>query len=844
MNRFVCLWGGGWLLLGLLWCGGCRRQATLDEPAGPHSAALREGASVYAGGNSASPAPQTAEQILRQLVDRCRKAHSYQDQGVIRLAYRQSGQSVRQQWPWSVAWRRPNRLRVQAFQASVWCDGRQLAAQIRDPLTADLDGQVLLRPAPERLTAADLTRDPLLEETLRGRIGRLPAMVELLLPSQGLMAALGEDVACRRLEDGSYDGRVCYRVEVVSPGGPLVFWVDQQTGGLRRLDLPAAQLLPELAADPTVSDLALFGDLEQAGFDEAIPETTFAPALPPGARQVTRFVVPPPPLPSELLGQRPPGFFFTTEEGQKLTDAELTGAITILVWYQDHPACQATLQQVAQARRRLADRSDVRCYAVATEPASVPSEFLRQRLDQWQAELPILRDLEAYGDSVFHIQVQPTLVVLDRQGRVQTFQAGGNPELAGQLVALVERLQAGQDIAAEVRAAAAESQRQYQELLLRGGGTEGEIPPPPPEAVIRRATEPSRFRLVPRWRCTDLRSPGNLLLVPSPAGDRLYVLEGWRQVAELDAEGQIVARHPLDLPTQAGVTFLRTATDAQGQRYFLAGAPLAPQCYVFDAHWQLQLAYPPPGHAPLALVDLAGAALPPPAPGEGEPSLTILLASAGDVGLAAISLDGQTRWRNRTFANALSAAVYEETSPAALRLYVPGEDGSVLAVDAAGKHAPPQRVGRWPIVRLVAGRFRSPQGAVLLGIAHDEQWRPFAVGLTPELKEVWNYPLPLGAHTQPIEPITSSDLWAGTAGQWWLAGPDGSIHLILADGQWFDSFCTGAVLGGLAAGIVGGQPTLVVATPEHLVAWRVEPVPQAASGTGTPPVSSSGSKGR
>ena len=68
---------------------------------------------------------------------------------------------------------------------------------------------------------------------------------------------------------------------------------------------------------------------------------------------------------------------------------------------------------------------------------------MQQRLVDWKAELPIVRDLEAFGDKSFHIEVQPTIVVLDKQGRVQIFQAGGNPQLAEQLVAIVERLQKG-----------------------------------------------------------------------------------------------------------------------------------------------------------------------------------------------------------------------------------------------------------------------------------------------------------------------------------------------------------------------------------------------------------------
>ena len=88
--------------------------------------------------------------------------------------------------------------------------------------------------------------------------------------------------------------------------------------------------------------------------------------------------------------------------------------------------------------------------------------------------------------------------------------------------------------------------------------------------------------------------------------------------------------------------------------------------------------------------------------------------------------------------------------------------------------------------------------------------------------EEWNYPLPVGVPSQPIEPIISGKLTRDGAGQWLLPGPDGSIHILSADGKPLDKFNYGAVLQGLAAFETGGQPVLVVASPNGLEAWKVE----------------------
>ena len=47
---------------------------------------------------------------------------------------------------------------------------------------------------------------------------------------------------------------------------------------------------------------------------------------------------------------------------------------------------------------------------------------------------------------------------------------------------------------------------------------------------------------------------------------------------------------------------------------------------------------------------------------------------------------------------------------------------------------------------------------------------------------------PMGIPSQPIEPIISGKLTRDGAGQWLLPGPDGSIHVLSADGKPLDKF--------------------------------------------------------
>ena len=89
-------------------------------------------------------------------------------------------------------------------------------------------------------------------------------------------------------------------------------------------------------------------------------------------------------------------------------------------------------------------------------------------------------------------------------------------------------------------------------------------------------------------------------------------------------------------------------------------------------------------------------------------------------------------------------------------------------------------------------------------------------------EELWRYPLPRGAHRQPIEQIVAGRLSTVGAGQWLLPAADGSIHIIASDGTPLDKFNYGAVLCGLATAEIDGRPLLIVSSTEGLEAWKVE----------------------
>lgn len=768
------------------------------------------------GGPTTNPVSRTAaspNETLQKLLASYRAAKSYEDQAVVRLQFKRLGQLAAFSWPAAVSFERPNRLALDAYQAQVRVDGKEFKAHIEDPESNNVDGQVVVRPAPEKLKLTDLASDPLLYEIVAGRAQRQPIQLELLLESKGLASQFAADVACQLLEEGLTDGRTCQRIAVPSPGGNFVFWIDREDGLLRRLDFPPGALPRDLTQDPSTTDIQFWMEFPGATLNSPIAASRFQMAIPAGAKIVKSFIVPPRPLPSKLFGQQPKEFFFTTLDDRRLMQAQLTEQVAVLCWYHDNPACEATLQQVALAAKEFRDHPQVAFYAVATDPAPANATTIRRRLAEWQIDMPVVRDTEAFGNKVFQIEFQPSVVVLDKQGRVQIFELGGNPELAKQLSVIVERLLKGDDLAADLLARTAKEQADYA-AILAAGGREPEPVVELAETAIRQRSNPKLIKVTERWNNRELKSPGNILFLsasktkPSP---RLLVLDGWRNVAELDMSGKVVQRYELELPEQAAVTWLRTTVDKDGKRYFIGGAPLAPQWFLFNDEFKVIGAYPDLAQGSLQLTDVQFADL------DEDGRDEVLSANVGLIGLHATSLEGETKWRSRVLPNVISIAVTPKNDVGSWQILLTGEAGGVLPLNRFGREDPEKRVAKWPLARLAVASFATPTQAAFVGISNDPQGNLFAVGLTSQLQECWSYKLPAGAHQQPIEPIASSNLLEGHQGEWWFAAADGSIHVVTEDGKLFDSFARGSVLSGIAV----GDGMLILSTAEGVTALGV-----------------------
>lgn len=809
-NASACVLWLAWVTVVLAGCGP-RGESPSREPSAAGQASSDTSPHAADDRDQLSP-----EETLRRMIAAYRSAASYRDKGVFRAVLYRDLEELPDSAPLSVAWARPNRIAIRAYQATVVSDGKSLQAKIVDADSRDLDGQVVIRSTPEQLTLGDLFSDVVLRESLGGRLGLHPMQLELLLAEEPLEAFLAASATRKFLTPQAFDGRSCLRVEV-DLDGRYVFWIDREEYLLRRFEYPAEALLTDEEKDV---DLSIVAEFHGARFGEEIPAEQFTLAahglsVPADAKRVQFFVVPPQPLPTEMFGKRPQGYEFPALDGGELTPESLAGKIAVLAWFSNHSGSRACLESLDEVRRMLPEDAPVALYGVCTEPSSISNDELRALLAPWNISTPIVRDLGAYGRDLFDIRVAPSLVVLDARGAVQVHESGANPQLAAlvkdQLHTLVQRLVAGEDFAAAILTQAQAEQEAYQNHLRAAAEGRRLVPDLQPAAIAPKS-EPKHLKLSPRWTNNELTQPGNVLVVEDNGGTKLVALDGWRTVVELDEQGQVQRRVELELPESAAVSYLRTAVNDQGRRYYAAFSLLSPQAHVFDADWKHVLSYPPEDEKHEGIRDALLAHL------DDSGSPTLAVGFWGVVGLHGVDLSGKRQWSNRDVTPVLSLAATTKDVVGWRKLLATGEAGQILRLNQYGHADPAMVVPGRAIHQIVASDWPTNRPTAYLGLSYAPDQGLLTVGLDHEFQEVWSYRLPPGAFANQIQFATVCRWSDASGGQWLLAGPDGSVHLISDDGEFFDFFQTGQQLNGLAGARLGGEDMLILSTESGITA--------------------------
>ncbi len=486
---------------------------------------------------------------------------------------------------------------------------------------------------------------------------------------------------------------------------------------------------------------------------------------------------------------------------------------------------------LSKIAEQFKDNQQIAFLAVSVDQSEVKNQVLLDTLSELDVKLPIVRDTDRHANTLFHATGIPTMFILDAQGVVQDFHVGGNPDLADVLPEKLEKLLAGEDIYQEPLAQYNKELEDYERAMeaseTKTPETETETETPEgavverhriPQAKVAPRTEPETFKLSQLWTCSELKSPGNILVVTQPDGSVRLVVVGWKSIVEVGLDGKLIAKHRLEIDKMEVVSSLRTAVDAEGKRYFAAVASAQQRFHLLDEDFNVVFSFPADGlkhpHQGIADVELGDLA--------GDGKLQVYVGYWGVIGVQAVSLEGKRVWSNRSISNVVKMVVGWPDPEGQRLLFCTNNSGSLAKINAEGDRRGEVTVEDRTLHWIVAADLTGDGQPEWCGMAAPKFGDNIAVGLNLKGEELWHYTLPGGVQPQPVEQIVSGRLAPVADDQWLLPGPDGSIHVVAAAGKLLDRFNYGAVIGGLAVAEHEGRTLLIVSSPSGLKAWKVE----------------------
>lgn len=612
--RFAAGRNGTLLLAGifLVWglsCGGCHHQdAPETETVSDRPVPSFDKSSDVSDSpdDQLEPIPDLRpEELLRDVIDVYHRAKIYSDVGFVKTVYEIDGAPVTYRFPASVTLQKPNFVRMEVAEGILACDGENIWGKILDPF---YDNQILKRKAPLLLSSIrelypDIKLADAMDLPVPPNIFWVPPQLILLLAKEPLKTlTAGADLKLLeprylRQDDGKgAESRIpCDRIAVNASDGTRVFWIDRETKGVVRIELPLEQIqapegverVLELSMDfpiqilsdesPSTSDIepGMFS-IPQRARDETVdhflpPEQTFYGNRAPSVRL------------SPLISGFSP--ISLDDPQQHIRVFALWGGAgeTPLIWNRS----QALLKEMEVAARMFAHNDRIEFYAVNVDPPGRANADILSDYGDMGLSFPLYRinrtDLQK--SSIARIAV-PSLIFVDSDGIVQKYYSRpiSYVTIQFQLVLLSDGKNIfHSDVAAfrsltggfeeTVRAA---DENDYYAIKTDMKGEEPKIADP---------AEPTTFRLEKVWD-RQLLDPANPLVIADsfkaeddaeseessrPASrnipdNSLLIPYGGNMIALLDSAGKLLQTKT----TAAGepVSFIRTFKTLKGDRYF------------------------------------------------------------------------------------------------------------------------------------------------------------------------------------------------------------------------------------------------------------------------------------
>ncbi len=382
---------------------------------------------------SAGKAPR---QRLDELAARYGEAKSYQDAGELRFLVDGAPEEEFRSLPFSVAFEQPNRVRIHALDTTSVADGKRLTSVVQS-----LPGQVLVRDCPEKLTLESLMSDEMLRDAMRGQLQVEMPQLQLLTSAEGL-ATLARESTPTQLSDSEFLGSKCWRIALDGPAGRSVMWIDQTSGLLVKYEFSLEEIRKRFPL------ARLWAEFRGAKINDSINAVAFQTELPEEVKLVSKLIMPPPNEPHPMLGKPVESYSFLTLDGTALGNQSLAGKVVVLdMWATWCGWCFEGLPLLNKVYGQYAENDQIAFLAVSKDDSTVTNAAVKEAFQKHDLVLPIVRDHEQVTDRVFQVEGLPTTIVIGRDGTIQDYHIGYDPNLAQTLPAKLEKLLTGENLA-------------------------------------------------------------------------------------------------------------------------------------------------------------------------------------------------------------------------------------------------------------------------------------------------------------------------------------------------------------------------------------------------------------
>ena len=786
-----------------------------------------------------------ASEILQNVLNAYSNASAYSDQGKLRVSHVINGSPFDEEYPWRTAWSRDGQLTADIFDAKIRGDGKMLSCFVSEIKTENLKNQQLFLKGNQlvqqlygdRIAAYYLTggeRIPVNETVVPNTTLLAPTALSLLLgdvESPWLRAG----VQPQRLADApaTKDGPLCFVIKCPSRVGDLIAWIDKSNSIIRQVKLPNNLFDPLLAVDPNVKNLKLFARFPNASF--ALPRVGFEKVEPkPGVWPVREFVAPTDPLPTNLLGEAAPEFALLDQRRAKLTDRQLQGKPVVMLWLGGDDSDVELVKKFSRIENSMT--GDVN-FSIVVGPNSIQtaSNGSWRVIKQLQPEvnrtkIPFLADVDGIESKKFELESLPAVVVLDSKLNIQFAEllaksSGHNgrtvisqqwdQRLAGAITATQKGIGVADDMRTKYRSYL---DKYFNDLDSRSVASyfpgfllpqQRKVAAVPVKVRQQQTAQKAKSDLNPKmlWQSTQLKSPGNIALIPDASGaaKALLILDGWQTVTLFSVDGKQIGRKQLELPQSAAVNSVRVVTDINGDQVFAMFSTGGEQVYIFDSAMKFVSAFPKTGDArvPVLACEII--------PGSASRSGQLLVCFGGSGGGRIYNpftreshSAGKTTVRSLALSGRSVIAANDRTG-ALLSM----DDGHVI--DDTREYT----------------QVESGSGgqSVFAATAMNANREWSLIGIDRSLKERWSFPVSSVIFDNGIEPLTGVSTVAGK-GTWAVADSTNRIYLLSDSGTWLGDMVTDGNVRGLKLMSVGGRTRLAVSTDKKIECWDLNFSPE------------------